>query len=121
MPRCASWRCSSCRGPAIASSPRSDGADALRLFAKHEAEIRLVFLDVMMPNGDGRHVRAIVGEQRPEVPVLFATGYGDRGGGRREPITDPLIEKPYSGATLLARVRAILDEQVHADIGQKPT
>ena len=98
-----------------------DGEEALQLFATHGPEIRLMFLDVMMPNGDGRHVRAIVGERRPEMPVLFATGYGDRGGARREPIVDPLIEKPYSGATLLARVRAILDEQPRADISEKPT
>jgi PAS domain S-box-containing protein len=87
-----------------------DGADALRLFEQHESDIRLVFLDVMMPNGDGRHVRRIIGARRPGLPVLFATGYGDRGGQQREAITDPLIEKPYSGTMLLTRVRGILDD-----------
>jgi PAS domain S-box-containing protein len=87
-----------------------DGADALRLFADHEADIRLVFLDVMMPNGDGRHVRRIVGARRPGLPVLFATGYGDRGGQHHDAIVDPLIEKPYAGAALLERIREILDK-----------
>ena len=86
-----------------------DGADALRLFADHEPEIRLVFLDVMMPNGDGRHVRRIIGGRRPDLPILFATGYDDRGERQREAIADPLIEKPYSGAALLAKVRELLD------------
>ena len=86
-----------------------DGADALRLFEEHEPDVRLVFLDVMMPNGDGRYVRRIVGERHPGMPVLFATGYSDRRGHQQQAIVDPLIEKPYSGAALLARVRAILD------------
>jgi PAS domain S-box-containing protein len=88
-----------------------DGADALRLFAEHEPEIRLVFLDVMMPNGDGRHVRRTIGDRRPDVPILFATGYDDRGERPGDAITDPLIEKPYSSVTLLAKVRELLDER----------
>jgi PAS domain S-box-containing protein len=87
-----------------------DGADALRLFADYEPDIRLVFLDVMMPNGDGRDVRKIVGQRRPELPVLFATGYGDRVGHHQDAITDPLIEKPYAAAALLMRIRQILDQ-----------
>jgi CheY-like chemotaxis protein len=86
-----------------------DGADALRLFADHEPDIQLVFLDVMMPNGDGRHVRRIIGDRRPGVPILFATGFDDRGERQGDAIADPLIEKPYSGTTLLARVRELLD------------
>ena len=98
----------------LTPSSRRDGADALQLFAQHEAAIQLVFLDVMMPNGDGRHVRQIIGHRRPEVPVLFATGYGDRVG-PQEPITDPLIEKPYTGATLLRQIREILERRTAAD------
>jgi CheY-like chemotaxis protein len=89
-----------------------DGTEALRLFADHEPDIRLVFLDVMMPNGDGRHARRLIGERRPDLPILFATGYAERGA--REAIRDPLIEKPYSGATLLGKVREILDERPRA-------
>jgi PAS domain S-box-containing protein len=86
-----------------------DGVDAVRLFAEHEADIQLAFLDVMMPNGDGRSVRREIGVRRPDLPVLFATGYGDRNGRTRDAIQDPLIEKPYSGAALLATIREILD------------
>jgi PAS domain S-box-containing protein len=93
-----------------------DGADALRLFAEHEPDIRLVFLDVMMPNGDGRHVRRTIGDRRPDVPILFATGYDDRGERPGDAITDPLIEKPYSSVTLLAKVRELLDERPGATV-----
>jgi signal transduction histidine kinase/CheY-like chemotaxis protein len=86
-----------------------DGADALRLFAEHEPDVRLVFLDVMMPNGDGRHVRRIIHGRRADLPILFATGYDDRGAEQRDAIVEPLIDKPYSGATLLAKVRELLD------------
>jgi DNA-binding response OmpR family regulator len=66
---------------------------------------------VMMPNGDGRLVRRTIGDCRPDVPILFATGYDDRGERPGDAITDPLIEKPYSSVTLLAKVRELLDER----------
>jgi PAS domain S-box-containing protein len=88
-----------------------DGAHALQLFAEHGRDVRLVVLDLMMPNGDGRAVRRSIKERRPDVPVLFATGYADRDrlGRLQEAITDPLIEKPYDPSTLLTAVRTILD------------
>jgi CheY-like chemotaxis protein len=88
-----------------------DGAHALQLFAEHGHDVQLVVLDLMMPNGDGRAVRRSIRERRPEVPILFATGYADRDrlGRLQEAITDPLIEKPYDPSTLLTAVRTILD------------
>ena len=73
-------------------------------------------IDVMMSNGDGRYVRRIIGGRRPDLPILFATGYDDRGGQQRDAIAEPLIDKPYSGATLLAKVRELLDHR--ADPGE---
>ncbi len=91
-----------------------DGAHALQLFTEHGRDVRLVLLDLMMPNGDGRAVRRSIKERRPDVPVLFATGYADRDrlGRLQEAITDPLIEKPYDPSTLLTAVRSILDGSV---------
>ena len=92
--------------------PAGDGAEALALFDAHAADLHLAFLDVMMPNGDGRSVSSAIGARRPDLPILFATGYGerDRVGRMQEPIVDALIEKPYSLAVLLATVQSMLGQ-----------
>jgi len=93
-----------------------DGAEALALFEANASDIQLVFLDVMMPRGDGRAVRRAIAVRRPDVAVLFATGYVDRErlGGPFDDITDPILDKPYAPATLLAKVRTLLDAAVRA-------
>jgi two-component system, cell cycle sensor histidine kinase and response regulator CckA len=89
----------------------ADGVEAVALFEAHATDIRLAFLDVMMPRGDGRSVRRIIGASRPELPVLFATGYVDRERlrGPFDDIADPVLDKPYTPAALTAKVRELLD------------
>ncbi len=91
------------------------GAEAIALFETHASEIEIAFLDVMMPNGDGRAVCRAIRARRPELPVLFATGYPDRDRGRAEstPITDPVIQKPYSSAKVLSTIRELLNGSVY--------
>jgi DNA-binding response OmpR family regulator len=69
----------------------------------------LVLLDVMLPDGDGKDVlREIRGSSR--VPVIMLTARGeemDRVLGL-ELGADDYVTKPFSGAELVARVRAVL-------------
>jgi two-component system cell cycle sensor histidine kinase/response regulator CckA len=52
-----------------------DGAEAIECFESHRDEIDLVFCDVGLPKMSGVHVvRQIVG-QRPDVRIVFTTGY----------------------------------------------
>ena len=84
-----------------------DGEEALRLF--HTKQYEVVLLDVMMPKMDGFSVcRAIRAES--DVPILMITARGedyDRIMGL-DIGADDYIVKPFSGAEVMARVRAVL-------------
>ena len=84
-----------------------DGEEALRLF--HGGNFEVVLLDVMMPKLDGFAVcRAIRAESN--VPILMITARGedyDRIMGL-DIGADDYIVKPFSGAEVMARVRAVL-------------
>jgi CheY-like chemotaxis protein len=85
--------------------------EGMELFSRHQAEVGLVLADVVMPRASGRALCEYVLERRPNLPVIFCSGYSrdvlkDKllGGGER-----PLIHKPYNRVTLLKRVREVLD------------
>ena len=84
-----------------------DGKEALRLF--REKSFDVILLDVMMPKLDGFSVcRAIRAESN--VPILMITARGedyDRIMGL-DIGADDYIVKPFSGAEVMARVRAVL-------------
>ncbi|MBP5199578.1 MAG: response regulator transcription factor [Schwartzia sp.] len=84
-----------------------DGEEALRLF--REKSFDVILLDVMMPKMDGFSVcRAIRAES--DVPILMITARGedyDRIMGL-DIGADDYIVKPFSGAEVMARVRAVL-------------
>jgi CheY-like chemotaxis protein len=94
-----------------------DGPSGLRLLER-QSRIDLLFTDVVLPGGmTGAQVAAQAHELRPELKVLFTTGYSrdaivhrgrlDRGA--------QLITKPFSYAELAAKVRDVLDESRKGD------
>ena len=91
----------------FAVTAAGDGEEALRLF--HDNHFEVVLLDVMMPKMDGFAVcRAIRAESN--VPILMITARGedyDRIMGL-DIGADDYIVKPFSGAEVMARVRAVL-------------
>ena len=84
----------------------SDGADALEVAAAHEGPIDLLLSDVVMPGMLGRVLAERIRQARPDTRVLFMSGYAQpvlTSNG----ILDPgvhLVEKPFTGADLLAAV-----------------
>ncbi len=53
----------------------TDGEEAVSLFAEHAEEVRMVILDVIMPNMIGPVAARKIREIRPSVPLAFCTGY----------------------------------------------
>ncbi len=51
------------------------GAEALRVFSRHLAEIDLVLLDMKLPDMDGRQVFHQLARRKPDVRVIICTGY----------------------------------------------
>jgi len=86
------------------------GAAALRILDTHP-EIDLLFTDVVMPEINGRKLADEALKRRPDLKVLFTTGY-TRNAIVHNGVLDAgvfLIGKPFSLEELAARVREVLD------------
>jgi len=89
----------------------SHGAEAIELARNEPADIHLLITDVIMPEMLGREVAINVQAIRPGVRVLYMSGYAHpvltSQGTLEAGVT--LIEKPFTEAALLDRVRKVLD------------
>jgi two-component system cell cycle sensor histidine kinase/response regulator CckA len=90
-----------------------DGDEALRIAEGHEDLIHLLVTDMAMPNVGGKELAQRLRKVRPEIKVLFMSGYPDHpalvdgdGGGQTT-----VLQKPFSLDTLAQQVRTLLDEQ----------
>jgi two-component system, cell cycle sensor histidine kinase and response regulator CckA len=93
-----------------------DGNEALLLCEHHEGAIDLILTDVIMPKMSGRELADRFVAMRPAVRFLFMSGYTARAIVRHgvfDPQT-PFLAKPFTAATLTAKVRETLDR------GQRP-
>jgi PAS domain S-box-containing protein len=88
----------------------SSGPEALAELEKLE-HIDLLFTDVIMPGGmSGRDLAEAVVELRPQTPVLYSSGYTENvviHNGRLDAGV-ALLQKPYSGPQLVARISEVL-------------
>ncbi len=91
----------------------ADGAEAaLRLLDAHP-EIALMFADVVMPGMNGRKLADEARNRRPDLKVLFTTGY-TRNAVVHNGVLDAgvdLLGKPFTLEELGASVRAVLDKE----------
>jgi signal transduction histidine kinase len=89
----------------------ASGPEALRLAAAHEAPIHLLLTDVVMPHMGGRELAARLRAARPDLKVLFTSGYTHNAIVHRG-VLDPglsFLPKPYVPHVLARRVRDTLD------------
>lgn len=91
----------------------SDGEKALEEFGNHQSEIALAILDVMLPKMSGTEVYARISETKPDLPVIFATGYSADMAMLRQAQDGglPVLQKPYTARVLARKIREILDQQ----------
>jgi PAS domain S-box-containing protein len=89
-----------------------DGDDALRIFSEMGARVDLAILDVVMPKRDARHVVEEIRKVRPEMKILFMSGYGQHPfeGDSADEQKHKLIRKPFTPFHLVELVRSVLDE-----------
>jgi hypothetical protein len=87
-----------------------NGAHALAVAGAHAGPIDLMIADVVMPQMGGPELASRLLPLRPEMKVIYVSGYAD------EAIGDPgklaagvaFLQKPFSLDVLLRRVREIL-------------
>jgi two-component system, cell cycle sensor histidine kinase and response regulator CckA len=83
----------------------TNGAEALREWERDPAAVDLVLTDLAMPGMDGRTLIGRLRERDPSVRVLCMSGFAGPDGMR----DDAVLEKPFTVAELLARVREALN------------
>jgi PAS domain S-box-containing protein len=90
-----------------------DGEDAVRVFEHNAAAIELAILDVVMPRCSGLEAYQRISAARPDLPVLFCSGYAGMGN-QRDPFPEglALLTKPYTPDELLRAVREQLARMV---------
>jgi PAS domain S-box-containing protein len=87
--------------------------EALELVARSPAPLRLLVTDVVMPGLDGRALADELRRRYPRLRVLYVSGHAEEAivkHGVLEPGIE-LLPKPFTAASLLARVREVLDKR----------
>ena len=87
------------------------GDDAVALLTAPDAQpIDAVVLDLVMPGLDGRALADRLRADRPELRVIFMSGYasGSINGDSLRARGTELIDKPFEGERLVAKVREVL-------------
>lgn len=87
------------------------GDEAMRLCIEDPQEIHLLLSDVVMPGASGKEVAERLISLRPEMKVLFMSGYTDEAIVHHGVLDSKVefIQKPFSPAALCRRVREVLD------------
>lgn len=89
----------------------ANGEEALRICREHGEPIHLLLTDMVMPGMSGKELAGKAKELRPDLKVLFMSGYADSGiveNGVLEKGT-ALIQKPFTGRDLAVHVRKALE------------
>jgi two-component system, cell cycle sensor histidine kinase and response regulator CckA len=89
-----------------------DGNEALTLAQQHPEQIHLMITDVVMPRMSGRQLAERFEQLRPDLRVLYVSGYTDDAIVRHG-IVDakmPFLQKPFSPVALARKVREVLDQ-----------
>jgi signal transduction histidine kinase/ActR/RegA family two-component response regulator len=88
-----------------------DGADALEVARVHTGRIHLLLTDVVMPRMSGRELAERLTTTRPDVAVLYMSGYPDRAvvdhGILGPGVT--FLQKPVAPDALARKVREMMD------------
>jgi PAS domain S-box-containing protein len=92
--------------------PAGDGPSALELLRRHPGSVDLLLSDVVMPGMSGPDVANAVAAMRPDVRVLYISGYTDSHVGNHG-VLEPgvqLLQKPFNADELTRAVRSVLDD-----------
>ena len=88
-----------------------DGVDALRKLDETAAPVHLVLTDLIMPKMTGAELGRHLVRLRPDLPIVFMSGYSDDPMVRHFERTPPIfLAKPFTAAALLEKVRQALDQ-----------
>jgi len=88
--------------------------DAIAIAKDLHVKIDLLLTDVVMPRIDGRELASQLVTLRPNLKILYMSGYTDDVLVNRGSLTQAaiLVQKPFTKNTLLQKIRETLDAQI---------
>jgi PAS domain S-box-containing protein len=89
----------------------ADGAVAMQIAVAHDKTIHLLLTDVIMPGMNGRELAQRISEIRPNVKILYMSGYTENVIGHNGMLDAGvrLLQKPFNLRDLRSKVREVLD------------
>jgi PAS domain S-box-containing protein len=90
----------------------SSGREAIELSQTYEGDIEVLLTDVVMPELNGREVSERLRVHRPDLKVLYMSGYNDDAVVRHGVVDSPVafLQKPFDARTLATKVRDVLGQ-----------
>jgi two-component system cell cycle sensor histidine kinase/response regulator CckA len=89
----------------------ADPVEAQRIADGHRGKIQLLITDVVMPRLNGKELAKALVERRPELKVLYMSGYTDsaivNSGILQKEVA--FLQKPFTPAALAGKVRDVLE------------
>jgi PAS domain S-box-containing protein len=97
------------QGYSVIDAP--DGGAAIQISQAHKGPIHLLLTDVIMPGMNGRELANKVVPTRPEMRVLYMSGYTENHIGHNGTLDEgiTLLQKPFTLPALKAKVREMFD------------
>jgi hypothetical protein len=86
----------------------ADGKSALERSRAHEGQIDLLMTDVLLPDCRGTDLAARVVAARPEVRVLYLSGYTDEVVAEEVGAGAAFLQKPFTIVALREKLREVL-------------
>jgi CheY-like chemotaxis protein len=93
-----------------------DGIEAMNIAAEFDGTIHLLVTDVIMPHMNGHELAGKLGATRPDMKILYVSGYSDTEIGDHG-VLDPrydLLQKPFTPQTLARKIRDVIGEAKYA-------
>ncbi len=89
------------------------GKEALKICEENKGPIHLMLTDVVMPEMSGPKLAEHLQDLRPEIKVLYMSGYTDAAIVHHGVLDKGMnfIQKPFTPETLAVKVRGVLDEK----------
>ncbi|MFL6595166.1 MAG: response regulator, partial [Chthoniobacterales bacterium] len=93
-----------------------DGVEALQMASEFDGPIHLLVSDVIMPQINGPELAAQLTALRPDMKVLYVSGYSDNDIGDHGVLDNAieLLQKPFTPQVLARKVREVIEERSHA-------
>jgi PAS domain S-box-containing protein len=91
-----------------------DGSSALKASDSHDGSINLVLTDIVMPGMGGRELAQELTRRRPEIKVVYMSGYTGQTIGLQGPFepSSDFLPKPFGREVLTRKIREALDRPV---------